>query len=74
MNCNVHVFCKLIFSIKFGFILETSLFLYDLYFQRINNNTNANNFTRMSAFFLYMMSSKEKKMFEVLLFDAIKAP
>ncbi len=29
MNCNVHVFCKLIFSNKLGFILETSLFLYD---------------------------------------------
>ncbi len=27
MNCNVHVFCKMIFSNKFGFILETSLFL-----------------------------------------------
>jgi hypothetical protein len=27
-NCNVHVFCKLIFSNKTGFILETSLFLY----------------------------------------------
>jgi hypothetical protein len=23
MNCNVHVFCKKTFSIKFGFILET---------------------------------------------------
>jgi len=23
MSCNVHVFCKLIFSNKFGFILET---------------------------------------------------
>ncbi len=23
MNCNVHVFCKLIFSNEFGFILET---------------------------------------------------
>jgi len=23
MNCNVHVFCKMIFSNKFGFILET---------------------------------------------------
>jgi hypothetical protein len=22
-NCNVHVFCKMIFSNKFGFILET---------------------------------------------------
>ncbi len=28
MNCNVHVFYKMIFSHKFGFILETSLFLY----------------------------------------------
>ncbi len=27
MNCNVHVFCKMMFSNKFGFILETSLFL-----------------------------------------------
>jgi hypothetical protein len=27
MNCNVHVFRKMILSIKFGFILETSLFL-----------------------------------------------
>ncbi len=27
MNCNVHMFCKMIFSNKFGFILETSLFL-----------------------------------------------
>ncbi len=25
MNCNVHVFCKIIFGNKFGFILETSL-------------------------------------------------
>jgi hypothetical protein len=25
MNCNVHVFCKMIFSNKFGFILETVL-------------------------------------------------
>ncbi len=23
MNCNVHVFCKMIFNNKFGFILET---------------------------------------------------
>ncbi len=22
MNCNVHVFCKMIFGYKFGFILE----------------------------------------------------
>jgi hypothetical protein len=28
MNGNVHVFYKMIFSNKFGFILETSLFLY----------------------------------------------
>jgi hypothetical protein len=28
MNCNVHVFYKIIFSNKFGFIMETSLFLY----------------------------------------------
>ncbi len=28
MNCNVHVFYKMIFCNKFGFILETSLFLY----------------------------------------------
>jgi hypothetical protein len=27
MNCNFHVLCKLIFSNKFGLILETSLFL-----------------------------------------------
>jgi hypothetical protein len=27
MNCNVHVFYKMIFSNKFGSILETSLFL-----------------------------------------------
>ncbi len=33
MNCNVHVFCKLIVSNKFGFILETSLFLYLLHFR-----------------------------------------
>ncbi len=30
MNCNVHEFYKMIFSNKFGFILETSLFLYYL--------------------------------------------
>ncbi len=30
MNCNVPVFYKMIFSNKFGFILETSLFLYYL--------------------------------------------
>ncbi len=28
MNCNVHVCDKMIFNNKFGFILETSLFLY----------------------------------------------
>jgi hypothetical protein len=28
MNCNVHVFCKLIFSYNLGFILETAFFLY----------------------------------------------
>ncbi len=28
MNCNVDVFYKMILSNKFGFILETSLFLY----------------------------------------------
>ncbi len=28
MNCNVHMFYILIFSNKFGFILETSIFLY----------------------------------------------
>jgi hypothetical protein len=28
MNCNVHVFHKMIFSNKFGVIPETSLFLY----------------------------------------------
>ncbi len=28
MKCNVNVFYKMIFSNKFGFILETSLFLY----------------------------------------------
>jgi hypothetical protein len=28
MNCDVHVFYKMIFSDKFGFILETSFFLY----------------------------------------------
>ncbi len=28
MNCNVHVFYKMIFSNKFGLIPEASLFLY----------------------------------------------
>jgi hypothetical protein len=28
MNCNVHVFYKMNFSNKLGFILETSLFIY----------------------------------------------
>ncbi len=31
MNCNVYMFYKMIFSNKFGFILETSLF-YKSYF------------------------------------------
>ena len=31
MNCSVHMFYKMIFSNKFGFILETSLFLYTVY-------------------------------------------
>ncbi len=30
MNCNDHVFCKMIFSNKFGFILET-VFSYKLF-------------------------------------------
>ncbi len=36
MNCNVHVFYKMIFSNKFLFILETSLFLYRLFFKCAN--------------------------------------
>jgi hypothetical protein len=31
MNRNVHVFYKMIFTNKFGFFLEISLFLYILY-------------------------------------------
>ncbi len=36
MNCNVHVFYKMIFGNKFGFILETSLFLYRSYSAKVN--------------------------------------
>ncbi len=32
MNCNAHVFYKMIFSNKFGFSLETSLFYHILNF------------------------------------------
>jgi len=39
-HCNVHVFCKLIFSNRLGFILETSLFLklFRFYFDPATNS------------------------------------
>ncbi len=39
MNFNVHVFYKIIISNKFGFILETSLFLYIKAFMEKSYNT-----------------------------------
>ncbi len=41
MNCNAHVFYKMIFSNKFGFSLETSLFLYILNFSSNIAHTKA---------------------------------
>ncbi len=37
MNCNVRAFHKMIFTNKFGFILETSFFLYEANFMSVPN-------------------------------------
>jgi hypothetical protein len=47
MNCNVHVFYKMLFSNKFGFILETSLFLFFSYMMIIMSNACNINFLQV---------------------------
>jgi hypothetical protein len=48
MNCNVHVFCKILISTKFGFILETVFSYTSDYFANTISELNEQNILQYS--------------------------